>query len=93
MALLEEEESEAEAEEVDLVVVVVAASAAGVVVADLDFLSVGEVVAVDLDDDIVCRVVLVMEIYVCVYERQREVRSVGESFKSLGEVIDFSRFI
>lgn len=92
MALLEEEEPEAEAEEVDLVVVV-AASAAGVVVADLDFLSVGEVVVVDMDDDIVCRVVLVMEIYVCVYERQRKVRSVGESFESLGEVIDFSRFI
>lgn len=29
----------------------------------------------------------------CVYERQRKVRSVGESFESLGEVIDFSRFI
>lgn len=67
MALLEGEE--AEAEEVDLVVVV-AASAAGVVVADLDLLSVGEVVVVDLDDDIFCRVVLVMEIYVCVYETE-----------------------
>lgn len=78
MALLEEEEAEAEED---------------VVVADLDLLSVGEVVVVDLDDDIVCRVVLEMEIYVCVYERQRKVRSVGESFKSLGEVIDFSRFI
>lgn len=79
MALLEEEEPEAEED---------------VVVADLDLLSVGEVVVVvDLDDDIVCRVVLVMEIYVCVYERQRKVRSVGESFESLGEVIDFSRFI
>lgn len=88
MASLEEEESEAE---VDLVVA--AASAAGVVVADLDLLSVGEVVVVDLDDDIVCRVVLVMEIYVCVYERQRKVGSVGESFESLGGVIDFSRFI
>lgn len=88
MASLEEEESEAE---VDLVVA--AASAAAVVVADLDLLSVGEVVVVDLDDDIVCRVVLVMEIYVCVYERQRKVRSVGESFESLGGVIDFSRFI
>lgn len=65
MALLEEEEAEAEEEEVDLVV-----SAAGVVVADLDFLSVGEVAVVDLDDDIVCRVVLVMEIYVCVYETE-----------------------
>lgn len=64
-----------------------------VVVADLDLLSVEEVVVADLDDDIVCRVVLVMEIYVCVYERQRKVRSVGESFESLGEVIDFSRFI
>lgn len=79
MALLEEEEAEAEED---------------VVVADLDLLSVGEVVVVvDLDDDIVCRVVLVMEIYVCVYERKRKVRSVGESFESLGEVIDFSRFI
>lgn len=92
MAFLEEEGAEPEAEEVDLVVLA-AASAAGVVVADLDFLSVEEVVVVDLDDDIVCRVVLVMEIYVCVYERQRKVRSVGESFESLGEVIDFSRFI
>lgn len=55
MALLEEEEAEAEED---------------VVVADLDFLSVGEVVVVDLDDDIVCRVVLVMEIYVCVYETE-----------------------
>lgn len=78
MALLEEEEAEAEED---------------VVVADLDLLSVGEVVVVDLDDDIICRVVLVMEIYVCVYERQRKVRSVGESFESLGEVIDFGRFI
>lgn len=78
MALLEEEGAEAEED---------------VVVADLDLLSVGEVVVVDLDDDIVCRVVLVMEIYVCVYERQRKVRSVGESFESLEEVIDFSRFI
>lgn len=52
MALLEEEEAEAEED---------------VVVADLDLLSVGEVVVVDLDDDIVCRVVLVMEISVCVY--------------------------
>lgn len=89
MASLEEEESEAE---VDLVVAA-ASAAAGVVVADLDLLSVGEVVVVDLDDDIVCRVVLVVEIYVCVYERQRKVRSVGESFESLGGVIDFSRFI
>lgn len=78
MALLEEEGAEAEED---------------VVVADLDLLSVGEVVVVDLDDDIFCRVVLVMEIYVCVYERQRKVRSVGESFESLEEVIDFSRFI
>lgn len=78
MALLEEGEAEAEED---------------VVVADSDLLSVGEVVVVDLDDDIVCRVVLVMEIYVCVYERQGKVRSVGESFESLGEVIDFSRFI
>lgn len=78
MALLEEEEAEAEED---------------VVVADLDLLSVGEVVVVDLDDDIVCRVVLAMKIYVCVYERQRKVRSVGESFESFGEVIDFSRFI
>lgn len=78
MALLEEEEAEAEED---------------VVVADLDLLSVGEVVVVDLDDDIVFRVVLVMEIYVCVYERQRKVRSLGESFESLREVIDFSRFI
>lgn len=70
MALLEEEEAEAEED---------------VVVADLDLLSVGEVVVVDLDDDIVCRVVLVMEIYVCVYERQRKVRSVGESFESWGK--------
>lgn len=29
--------------------------------------------------------------YVCM--RQRKVRSVGESFESLGEVVDFSRFI
>lgn len=78
MALLEEEGAEAEED---------------VVVADLDLLSVGEVVVVDLDDDIVCRVVLVMEIYVYVYERKRKVRSMGESFESLGEVIDFSRFI
>lgn len=78
MALLEEEEAEAEED---------------VVVADLDLLSVGEVVVVDLDDDIVCCVVLVMEISVCVYERQRKVRSVGESFESLGEVIDFCRSI
>lgn len=78
MAFLEEEEAEAEED---------------VVVADLDLLSVGEVVVVDLDDDIVCRVVLVMAIYVCVYKRQRKVRSVGESFESLREVIDFSRFI
>lgn len=55
MAFLEEEEAEAEED---------------VVVADLDLLSVGEVVVVDLDDDIVCRVVLVMEIYVCVYETE-----------------------
>lgn len=79
MAVLEEEGAEAEED---------------VVVADLDLLSVGEVVVVvDLDDDIVCRVVLVMEIYVGVYERWRKVRSVGESCESLGGVIDFSRFI
>lgn len=54
VAVLEEEGAEAEED---------------VVVADLDLLSVGEVVVVDLDDDIVCRVVVVMEIYVCVYER------------------------
>lgn len=55
MALLEEEGAEAEED---------------VVVADLDLLSVGEVVVVDLDDDIVCRVVLAMKIYdVCMRDR------------------------
>lgn len=55
VAVLEEEGAEAEED---------------VVVADVDLLSVGEVVVVvDLDDDIVCRVVLVLEIYVGVYER------------------------